>query len=105
MKERQVKSKKRVADFGEVFTAKREVDAMLDMLGEVPYRLSATFLDPACGDGNFLIEILSRKLKTAFDDPESDARTLERNSLIALSSVYGVDIQHDNAKECRLRLM
>ena len=105
MRERQVKSKKRVADYGEVFTAKREVDSMLGLLGDVPYSLESTFLEPACGDGNFLDEILRRKLSTAFADADSETRVLERNSLIALSSIYGIEIQPDNAKDCRQRLL
>ncbi len=58
----QVKTKQRVADHGEVFTNEREVKAMLDLVKDQCERIDATFLEPACGDGNFLIEILSRKL-------------------------------------------
>ena len=58
----QIKSKKRVADHGEVFTNEREVNAMLDLVKQETERLDSRFLEPACGDGNFLIEILRRKL-------------------------------------------
>ena len=57
-----VKSKQRVADHGEVFTSEREVNAMLDLVKQETERIDSRFLEPACGDGNFLIEILRRKL-------------------------------------------
>ena len=60
--EKQVKSKQRVADHGEVFTAEREVNAMLDLVKQETERIDSRFLEPACGDGNFLSEILRRKL-------------------------------------------
>ncbi len=60
----QVKSKRRVADHGEVFTNPREVNAMLDLVKDESVRIDSRFLEPACGDGNFLIEILHRKLVT-----------------------------------------
>ena len=101
---RQVKSKQRVADFGEVFTAPREVNAMLDLVASEFKRVDATFLDPACGDGNFLDEILRRKLAFVEEVSASDAE-YERNALIALGSIYGVEIQDDNARECRARLL
>ena len=59
MSERQVKSKERVADHGEVFTAQREVNAMLDLVKQETERIDSRFLEPACGDGNFLEEILT----------------------------------------------
>ncbi|MCL1624079.1 hypothetical protein M2R47_07485 [Moraxella sp. Tifton1] len=65
---KQVKSKKRVADFGEVFTAEREVNAMLNLLPDtIWHNITATFLEPACGNGNFLAEILSRKLNAVLE--------------------------------------
>lgn len=60
---KQVKSKKRVADHGEVFTNEREVNAMLDLVKQEAERIDSRFLEPACGDGNFLVEILRRKLE------------------------------------------
>ena len=62
MAERQVKSRQRVADHGEVFTAEREVKAMCDLVKQETERIESRFLEPACGDGNFLAEILTRKL-------------------------------------------
>ena len=61
--ERQVKSKQRVADHGEVYTSAREVNAMLDLVKQETERIESRFLEPACGDGNFLIEVLRRKLE------------------------------------------
>ena len=58
----QIKSKERVRERGEVFTAEREVNAMLDLVKDETERIDSTFLEPACGDGNFLAEILRRKL-------------------------------------------
>ena len=58
--EKQIKSKKRVADHGEVFTAEREVNAMLDLVKNETERIDSRFLEPACGDGNFLVEILKQ---------------------------------------------
>lgn len=62
MAERQVKSRQRVADHGEVFTAEREVKAMCDLVKQETERIESRFLEPACGNGNFLVEVLRRKL-------------------------------------------
>ena len=64
---KQIKSRQRVADHGEVFTNPREVNAMLDLVRDESFRLDSRFLEPACGDGNFLIEILRRKLSLLKD--------------------------------------
>lgn len=61
--ETQVKSKVRVTDHGEVFTAEKEVNAMLDLVKQETERIDSRFLEPACGNGNFLAEVLRRKLK------------------------------------------
>lgn len=101
---KQVKSKARVADHGEVFTAEREVKAMCDLVETQCDNVDATFLEPACGDGNFLAEILDRKLARVKKDAKSDATAWEWLSIRAIASLYGVDIMQDNAKECRERL-
>ena len=67
-KTNQTKSKKRITDHGEVFTSEREVNAMLNLVQNETERLGSRFLEPACGTGNFIIEILSRKLKVANDE-------------------------------------
>jgi hypothetical protein len=100
----QVKSKKRVADHGEVFTSEREVNAMLDLVKQETERIDSRFLEPACGTGNFLVEILNRKLKIVLDRYKKSQLEFERNAIIAISSIYGVDILQDNAIECRDRL-
>lgn len=102
--ERQVKSKQRVADHGEVFTAKREVEAMCDLVKQETERIDSRFLEPACGDGNFLSVILERKLAIVTGKYKRSAYDWERNSLLALGSLYGVDIMADNVLTCQKRL-
>lgn len=102
--ERQVKSKQRVADHGEVFTADREVQAMCDLVKQETERIDSRFLEPACGDGNFLSVILERKLAVVTKKYKRSAYDWERNSLLALGSMYGVDIQQDNVLICQERL-
>lgn len=101
---KQVKSKKRVADHGEVFTAKREVNAMLDLVKYESFRIESRFLEPACGNGNFLAEILSRKLTAVTDRYKNSQIEWERYAIIAIANIYGVEILEDNAQECRERL-
>ena len=100
----QVKSKERVADHGEVFTADREVQAMCDLVKQETERIDSRFLEPACGDGNFLAEILKRKLAIVKKKYRRSAYDWERYSLLALGSMYGVDILQDNCVTCRERL-
>jgi len=100
----QVKSKKRVADHGEVFTNEREVNAMLDLVKHETERIDSRFLEPACGNGNFLAEVLKRKLEVVSQRYLKSQFDWERNAIIAVSSIYGVDILEDNAEECRERL-
>ena len=100
----QVKSKKRVADHGEVFTAEREVNAMLDLVKQETERIESRFLEPACGNGNFLAEVLRRKLNVVNDRYSKNQIEWELYATIAVSSIYGVDILEDNAEECRERL-
>ena len=101
---KQTKSKKRVADHGEVFTAEREVNAMLDLVKQETERIESRFFEPACGDGNFLAEILRRKLAVVKSRYGKHAADYERYSVIAITSIYGVDILQDNVNDCRERL-
>jgi len=101
---KQVKSKKRVAEHGEVFTAEREVNAMLDLVKYESFRIESRFLEPACGNGNFLAEILSRKLTAVTDRYKNSQIEWERYAIIAIANIYGVEILEDNAQECRERL-
>lgn len=105
MSETQVKSKKRVTDHGEVFTNEREVNAMLDLVKQETQRIDSRFLEPACGTGNFLVEILKRKLAIVINKYRKNQLEFERFTVIAVSSIYGVDLLKDNAKECRERLL
>ena len=100
----QIKSKKRVEERGEVFTNEREVNAMLDMVKQETERIDSRFLEPACGDGNFLAEVLRRKLDVVGKRYGKSQLEYERYAFVAVSSVYGVDIMQDNVEECRERL-
>lgn len=101
---RQIKSRKRVVDHGEVFTNEREVKAMCDLVNDETQRIDSRFLEPACGDGNFLAEILDRKLAVVKKKYRRSVMDFEKNSLLAVSSLYGVDIMMDNVISCRERL-
>mgnify|MGYP000518783273 FL=1 len=104
MEEKQIISKKRVADHGEVLTRKREVEAMLDLVKDETARLESRFLEPACGDGNFLASILERKIEVANARFRENQPDWERAVVTAVSSIYGIDIIEDNATKCRSRL-
>lgn len=100
----QVKSRKRVVEHGEVFTAEREVKAMCDLVSDECLRIDSRFLEPACGNGNFLSEILARKLDEVATKYKRSPADYEKNALLALGSLYGVELLLDNVKECRYRL-
>jgi hypothetical protein len=99
-----IKSKKRVVDFAEVNTPENIVNAMLDMVKAEAERIESRFLEPACGDGNFLVEILRRKLKTVSDRYSHNPSDFERYAVLAVSSIYGIDILPDNVLACHSRL-
>lgn len=101
----QIKSKTRVRDKGEVFTNPREVNAMLDLVKQETERIDSRFLEPACGNGNFLIEILRRKLEVVKFRYKKSQWEYEKNALTAVMSIYGVDIMQDNIDECIKRLL
>lgn len=104
MKKKQIKSRERVTEHGEVFTNEREVKAMCDLVNDETQRIDSRFLEPACGDGNFLAEILERKLNIVKKKYKKSYLDYEKNSLLAVSSLYGVDILMDNVIACRNRL-
>ena len=104
MAAKQVKSKQRVADHGEVFTAEREVKAMCDLVKSETERIDSRFLEPACGEGAFLTEILRRKLTVVKRQYGKSPADYEKYSVIAITSLYGVDILEDNAEICRQKL-
>ena len=100
----QIKSKQRVADHGEVFTPEREVNAMLDLVKHETERIDSRFLEPACGTGNFLIEILRRKMEVIFPKYRTSQSECEKYLVIGIGSIYGIDLLEDNVQECRERL-
>jgi len=102
--ESQVISKQRVSDHGEVYTAPREVNAMLDLVKTETERIDSRFLEPACGNGNFLAEILTRKLGIVEKRYARSQMEYERYAVLAVSSIYGIDILQDNVQGCRHRL-
>jgi hypothetical protein len=102
--EKHVVSKERVTNHGEVYTCKREVNAMLDLVKQETERIESRFLEPACGNGNFLAEILRRKLRVVERRYKNSQLEYERYAVLAISSLYGIDILDDNVEMCRLRL-
>lgn len=83
--------KERIRQYGEVFTPQHIVEQMCDMLDEesggTAFEIDKTFLEPTCGDGVFVVEILRRKFK----------RCVKREDYTrALLSVWGMDIQERN---------
>jgi hypothetical protein len=100
-----VKSKQRVADHGEVFTPAWMVEAMLDLVKDETERIDSRFLEPACGSGNFLVQILRRKLAAVelkFGKSEFERR---HYALLALMCLYAVELLPDNIAECRANLL
>jgi hypothetical protein len=101
----QIKSKKRVADHGEVFTPLWMVEAMLDLVKSETERLDSRFLEPACGSGNFLVRILKRKLAAVelkFGKSDFERR---HYALLALMCTYGIELLEDNIAECRANML
>jgi hypothetical protein len=99
----QVKSKERVRDLAEVFTADREINAMLNLIGDSSYNIEFRYLEPSCGNGNFTVAILERKMLNVCEKYKK-LQDFEFYTLMALGSIYGVDIAADNIKEARQRM-
>jgi transcriptional regulator with XRE-family HTH domain len=100
-----IKSKKRVADHGEVFTPSWLVEKMLDLVKGETERIDSRFLEPACGSGNFLVPILQRKL-AAVEAKYGKAEFEKRHyALVALASLYGIELLADNIHECRANML
>lgn len=100
-----IKSKKRVADHGEVFTPPWLVEKMLDLVKGEAERIDSRFLEPACGSGNFLVPILKRKLAAVeLKFGKSDFEK-QHYALLALMCAYGVEILADNIAECRSNML
>ena len=100
-----VKSKQRVADHGEVFTPAWLVEAMLDFVQEESERIDSRFLEPACGSGNFLVQVLRRKLAAVELKYGSSEFERQHYALLALMSIYGIELLTDNIAECRANVL
>lgn len=100
-----VRSAQRVADHGEVFTPAWMVEAMLDLVKDETERIDSRFLEPACGSGNFLVQILRRKLAAV--ELKYGRSDFERRhyALLGLMCIYGIELLPDNIKECRENLL
>ena len=103
-KEQQIKDKSRVSNFGEVLTSKREVLDMLNLVNTETSRLDSRFLEPACGDGNFLIEVLNFELNILKKNYSKNQYEFEKFSIQIFTSIYGIDILEDNIISARERL-
>jgi hypothetical protein len=100
-----IKSKKRVADHGEVFTPRWLVEAMLNLVKDETERIDSRFLEPACGSGNFLVRVLQRKLgavELKFGKSDFEKR---HYALLALMCLYGIELLADNIAECRANML
>lgn len=98
-------NRQRVIDHGEVFTPPGLVNDMLDLIAHECERIDSRFLEPACGDGNFLAEVLRRKLLTVDKKNGRKSDKWERDAVLAVSSLYGIDLLADNIEACRDRLL
>lgn len=96
-----IKSKKRVVDHGEVFTPPWMVEAMLDLVKAETERIDSRFLEPTCGSGHFMLAILRRKFAAV--ELKYGASRFDRRcfALLALMSIYGIELLQDNVQECR----
>ena len=100
-----IKSRKRVADHGEVFTPAWLVDAMLDLVKDESERIDSRFLEPACGSGNFVVKVLQRKLASVEDKFGKSDFEKRHYALLALMCIYGIELLADNIVECRENML
>jgi hypothetical protein len=100
-----VKSRKRVADHGEVFTPNRIVEDMLNLVKDESERIDSRFLEPACGSGNFLRAVLTRKLNTVEAKYGKSEFEKKHYALFALMCIYGIELLTDNLAECQANLL
>lgn len=100
-----IKSKRRVADHGEVFTPRWLVENMLDLVQGETERIDSRFLEPACGSGNFLVPVLQRKLAAV--EARFGKSDFERRSyaLLAVMCTHGIELLEDNIAECRANML
>jgi hypothetical protein len=100
-----VKSRQRVSDHGEVFTSSWMVEDMLNLVQSETERIDSRFLEPACGSGNFLKSVLSRKFKIVQERYGKSTFEKRHNALFALMCIYGIELLKDNVEECRTILL
>ena len=100
-----IKSRKRVADHGEVFTPAWMVDAMLDLVKDESERIDSRFLEPACGSGNFIVKVLQRKLAIVERKFGKSDFEKQHYALLALMCIYGIELLADNIAECRANML
>ena len=102
---KQIKSKQRVTEFGEVNTSFQTIENIIDLVGNEAMRHDSKFLDPACGDGNFLVALFDRKLASLEGKLHNNATLREEKLMITLCSIYGIDKLKDNILEARIRIL
>ena len=102
--DKQIKSRKRVREIAEVYTANTQVKSMLDLAFDTSNKIESRFFEPGCGNGNFLCEIILRKLSRVKQSYKNQ-KDLEFYSLLAITSVYGMDIDEENIIEARERIL
>lgn len=100
-----IKSRKRVADHGEVFTPAWIVNAMLDLVKDESERIDSRFLEPACGSGNFIVRVLQRKLAAVECKFGKSDFEKQHYALLALMCIYGIELLPDNIVECRANML
>lgn len=100
-----VKTRQRIIDHGEVFTPPALVNDMLNLVAHECQSIDSRFLEPACGDGNFLAEVLRRKLLTVDKKNARNREKWERDAILSVCSLYGIDLLPDNIQACRDRLL
>ena len=100
-----IKSRQRVSDHGEVFTPNWIVDDMLNLVKNESTRIESRFLESACGAGNFLKTVLERKLETVWSRYGKSEFETRHFALLALMSIYGIELLEDNIKQCREELL
>lgn len=98
---KQIKSRERVANHGEVFTPEWLVNDMLDLVKREVERVDSRVLEPACGSGNFLVQVLRRKLDAVEATYRNSQRERANQALYGLMCIYGIELLPDNVNECR----
>ena len=99
-----IEKKSKISEFGEVFTSEKEVNSMIELVKNELERIESRFLEPACGDGNFLSVVLTKKLEIVYKKYKKSLYEFEFKSLIAISSIYGIEIQEEHVDKCVFRL-